>query len=99
MSVLAMFFLIGYGYNNLNEKKDQYVLKVEEKNNIWYYEIYLKNKLIIKQESIPAVKGKQPFSSKDDATRIGKLVLKKLFNKQNPTVSHEDLIQHNIEFK
>lgn len=57
----------------------------------WGYSILIDNKLFIQQDIIPAVEGNRGFATKDDATKVAKLVLNKIKNKEKPIVKKEDL--------
>jgi len=77
---------------------DEYCLNVVKVDTSWIYEISIKDKVFIRQEFIPVVKGKQVFQSKQDAETIGEIVLKKLIKKQIPTVTISDLKSNRIIF-
>lgn len=72
-------------------------LKTFEKNGGWGYEILLNEKRYIYQEHIPAIEGKVPFASKKDAELVGRLILKKIMNKETPTVHTGELIKLGIK--
>ena len=65
-------------------------------NDSWYYEIYYKDQLLIKQENIPSVKGAKKFKFKEDASKVGSLVIKKLEEGNAPTISFSELKKLNI---
>lgn len=83
-----------------NEPETTYSIKLllDESNN-WFYEIYDKGSLIIKQPTIPAAPGHQKFNSKKDAELIGKLVIFKLESKIPPHITLEELEENYIIFK
>ncbi|WP_295118376.1 DUF4907 domain-containing protein [uncultured Chitinophaga sp.] len=64
----------------------------------WGYKINAGGKTYISQDRIPVLEGKQPFSSKEDAIRVGDLIVKKLMQHQSPAISKAELaalqIQH-----
>ena len=61
-------------------------------SNGWGYEVYVDNKLYIKQENIPGVSGFQYFKTKEDALKIGNLIVEKMkHGKKFPAVSLEEL--------
>lgn len=62
----------------------------------WGYSILVDNKLYIQQDIIPAITGNQGFATKDDATKVAKLVLKKMAADEKPIVTKEDLKQLGI---
>lgn len=80
--------------NNLS-----YTLQVIEKDSAWIYEIYNKDNLFIRQEYIPAIKGSQSFKTKEDAEKIGNLMVKKLSKNVFPVISKQELNDNNINFE
>ncbi|WP_417873578.1 DUF4907 domain-containing protein [Xanthomarina gelatinilytica] len=74
-------------------------LVLKETPDGWCYEIYKNDKIFIKQDIIPVVSGNQIFKSKEDAKKIGVLVLNKLKNHESPTITLEDLENNNIYYK
>lgn len=76
----------------------QLELVVKENGTGWSYEIYDNNNILIKQEIIPGVSGKQYFATKNEAKKIGKLVLMKLRNHQQPTITVKELEDSKINF-
>ncbi|MCL6264852.1 DUF4907 domain-containing protein [Flagellimonas myxillae] len=69
------------------------VVKVQEG---YGYLIWAGEKLLVKQEFIPAINGEIPFQSHRDAKKIAVLVASKLKNRSNPEVSKEELSKLNI---
>ena len=87
--------------NNNTAKKDDKLplelLAVQTAGGGWGYEVYVDNKLYIKQDNIPAVQGFQRFKTKEDALKIGKLVIEKMKQgKKFPAVKIEELEKENI---
>ncbi|MBW1294108.1 DUF4907 domain-containing protein [Aquimarina litoralis] len=83
-----------------NENEYIYTLRLKElSGNTWYYEIYTRNKLIIKQETIPGISKIQYFNTKEEAEKIGLLVIRKLKSGIIPTISINELNQYDITFK
>ncbi|WP_299222232.1 DUF4907 domain-containing protein [uncultured Aquimarina sp.] len=79
---------------------DVYTLKINERaEKEWYYEVYSDSKLIIKQETIPGVSGIQHFKSKEEARKIGTLVITKLKSGNMPMISLNELKKYDITFK
>ena len=66
-------------------------------NGKWGYEIFVNNKVYIHQDVIPAMQGNKHFASKKEAKLVGKLVLKKLMNKETPAVNTGELKQLGIK--
>ena len=59
----------------------------------WGYEIKLQGNTIIRQLTIPCVQGNQPFKSKTDAKKTGRVVIRKLNNMQIPSITIDELKQ------
>ncbi|WP_405571080.1 DUF4907 domain-containing protein [Winogradskyella sp. Asnod2-B02-A] len=101
ISILTILFF--YVQNINTEKveivKSEYALQIKQKDSFWIYEIYTNDNLFIRQEYIPAVKGKQVFKTEEDAKKIGKLVVSKLSQNLFPVISQKDLNSHNIYFE
>ncbi|QNK78689.1 DUF4907 domain-containing protein [Winogradskyella undariae] len=98
--LFVLFFYIQYlSSENTKEDETTFALQVIEQDSLWIYEVYEGNNLFIRQEYIPAVKGKQVFKSKEDAEKIGNLVMSKLSNNKMPVISIEDLNASAITFK
>ncbi len=76
--------------------KTSFTLAIEEGNQGWGYRVFKNDKLLIKQDHIPGVANKQGFATKEDAEKIGRLVLQKLDEGQAPSVTKEELIAQDI---
>ncbi|WP_158977793.1 DUF4907 domain-containing protein [Cellulophaga sp. L1A9] len=83
----------------MNYMKDQPILDSEvfTVEGGYGYQIQVKDKIIIKQDYIPAVQGTVPFSSKNDAQLVSSLVINKLLNNESPVVTLYELENLNIE--
>lgn len=57
----------------------------------WGYDILVNDKILIHQESIPAIKNKRAFATKEQAEQTAALVIKKIKNGQPPTLTKPDL--------
>lgn len=57
----------------------------------WGYQITINEKPFIHQDCIPAVPGYQPFRSKEDAMRVGELVIYKIRHQLSPAVNRREL--------
>jgi len=64
--------------------------------NGYGYSITSRGKIYIYQPFIPAAEGNNPFSSRSDARKAGKMVRRKLKNKEEPSLSIEDLLKAGI---
>ncbi|MEL6918915.1 MAG: DUF4907 domain-containing protein [Bacteroidota bacterium] len=79
----------------INEGYRLEVIK-NEFNEGWFYEIYYKGTLQIRQEFVPVVQGRRRFSSEEEARKMGELVLKRLTQGESPIVSIQDLKNNGI---
>ncbi|MEP5253818.1 MAG: DUF4907 domain-containing protein [Winogradskyella arenosi] len=95
---VGFFYLQGAGEKEQINNDQSYVLEVLEKDSLWIYEVYEGTSLLIRQEYIPAVKGRQGFKTKEDAQKIGNLVLDKLSENKMPAISIEDLNANAISY-
>ncbi len=93
--VVFQFFNVGAFQNKIvknSTKKTPFSVQtfsVDGKG--WGYEIVCKDKIIIKQDIIPAIQHAIPFQSEGDAEKIGQLVLNKMNSKKLPSVSVAEL--------
>ena len=78
-------------FNERNPINTQYSLQVIQLDNGWGYEIITDNKVFILQKYIPVIPGNHLFENKNDAAKVGQLVLYKLQNNLSPTITLEDL--------
>ena len=66
--------------------------------NTYGYKILIKNKTLIKQLTIPGRPGTNGFKRKEDATKVARLVIKKLDKGiMPPTVDEKELIKLKIK--
>ncbi|WP_430932767.1 DUF4907 domain-containing protein [Saccharicrinis sp. 156] len=72
-------------------------LETFHENGNWGYEIKVNNKVYIHQDCIPAMAGNKHFASKKEAELVGKLVLRKIMNKETPAVNTGELRQLGIK--
>lgn len=91
MSILAVFLL----FKNYKKREISSVpainISIHEVDNGYGYNISSKNKILIRQNFIPVLETKQPFSNIGDAQSVANLVKKRIENKQNPRITKEDL--------
>ncbi len=84
------------GQNNIGRNnKSNGEIRVEvfriDTTQAWGYEIVSGNKVFIHQETIPALEGKRPFASKEDALKVGNRVKEKLISKQPPNITKDEI--------
>ncbi len=78
----------GYAYVQLES--------FESNPGCWGYEIYVDNKLYIRQDCIPVISGRHPFKTKQAALNAGRLVFNKISSGQKPTLTAEELKSINV---
>lgn len=96
--LLAYFIAAGfYSCKHLPPHDEAYIeLRPVETGVGWGYEIYVDNKLYIKQDYIPVINGRHAFKTKEDAMLIGKIAFTKLESGKIPVITADELKQHNI---
>ena len=94
-----LFILIALGALTAchQPSKTNIQLQTVNDNGYWAYEISINNKRYIYQDYIPAVQGNKRFENKRDAELVGRLVMKKILNKETPTVDTGELKQLDIK--
>lgn len=86
-------------YLHKQRQESEYSVKTFQTEEIkWGYYVLKSGKTIIKQDVIPAIPKNVSFLSKDDAEKTSHLVLSKLKNGNNPTISIPELEQMKIKF-
>ncbi|MEO1010817.1 MAG: DUF4907 domain-containing protein [Bacteroidota bacterium] len=76
------------------------VLQGKKDNDSWfYYEIHYADSLLIRQNFVPGIAGQVRFKTRENAERVGSLVLKRLNVGNSPVVTVNDLrnIGYSIE--
>lgn len=77
---------------------NSYEVRVTREGSGYGYTISQAGKICIRQPFIPAINQKMPFRSADDALETAQLVVKKLCNGDDFSVSREELSELGIEF-
>lgn len=80
-------------YNPPSTSNDMVPIAVEtfQVNGGWGYRIIIDRHPYIYQDIIPGIPGNHPFHSKEDAQRVGNVVMQKLMQDKNPGMSPEEL--------
>lgn len=95
--ILCLFF---YGATRLfNESHNDLPMlskEIIEVDGGYGYQIYSGDKLLVQQEFIPAITGKRPFKSSQDAQKVANLVLEKISSGTKPYIKKEELEQLNV---
>jgi hypothetical protein len=74
-----------------HQKKIDY--KTFHTTNGWGYDILVNKKLLIHQECIPVMPDKKGFATEESAKAVARMVVRKLKNNQQPTVTYDELTQ------
>jgi hypothetical protein len=96
LAVIVIITITAALFKVKNPAKSQFSLQVIQLDGGWGYEILADNKAYISQKYIPAIEGNHFFDNKNDARKVGRLVLDKLQCKLSPTISKEDLVKLKI---
>lgn len=96
LAVIVIITITAVFFKSKNPAKSQFSLQIIQIDGGWRYEILADNKTYISQKYIPAIEGNQLFTDKEDAIKVGQLVLNKLQNKHSPTITKEDLAKLKI---
>lgn len=95
---IGLFFIVVEGLGP-KEKASKQLFRSEviSVNGGFGYQILNGEKILIRQEFIPAVQGEKPFLIAKDAKSIAELVVHKLVNGETPVIYIEEIEKFNIE--
>ena len=68
-----------------------YNTRIYAVNSGYGYEISKHDKILIKQDHIPAISEQHTFCNSDDALKVANLVISKLENKETPRITKAEL--------
>ena len=88
---IVFFLLLGSFYLCRHETNDCYRVEVIQSNSGYGYKLYEGKRTIILQPFIPAVPGKMAFQTREDAQRIGNLVMQRMKAGGSFSISKADL--------
>ena len=96
--ILAFIFFKFNDIFNNNETPSNYYAQAIEVSGGYGYEVRktISDKIYIKQEYVPSLSEKLVFCTKQDALKIGELVVSKLNAHTNPAVDKEELEEQQI---
>lgn len=91
--IIAISSLLYFIYTPKDQGEDIYKVETFESGNGWGYQIKIRSneKVIIQQPYMPCVTGNKPFPDEQSASGTGYLILSKLLNGENPSISIEEL--------
>lgn len=93
-----IFVIIFQVFSSCKDKEQAFNGEVYSLTNKNYgYAIYFKQKLIIKQETVPALSGDVAFKDSLQALRVMDLVIKKLNEGKSPTINTTELKELKIK--
>jgi hypothetical protein len=93
-TLISFYFAANENFETIHE--NDYASKIYETTSGFGYLITSNNNVIIKQDVIPSLQTNQSFCTFKDANNAANLVLEKLMQKQNPSISLQDLKKMNI---
>lgn len=89
--IFALFLVIILAAITYTRRGHFYEVDLFKSENGWGYDILINKKTYIHQPYMPVIEGQVPFSDKRSARKTGKLVVRKLKNKQSPAISKGEL--------
>jgi hypothetical protein len=99
ISILTLFFVFcscsDTKHKTLNSGPE-YEVKTFRADEGWAYSIFINDKEYVRQLFIPAIEGKVPFNSENQAKKTGWYVVSKLKDNASPSLSREELATLNI---
>lgn len=81
-ALLIMFFIL---------RRDNTRLESFRSDSGWGYSVTVHGKPVIYQPFIPAIEGNKPFKSRRDALRAGRIVIRKMRDGVEPSITTEEL--------
>ncbi|MCK0146195.1 DUF4907 domain-containing protein [Arenibacter sp. F26102] len=93
IAVVSGFLFLGFSNYKTGSKESKLQLQSEilKLENGYGYQIKLDNKLIIRQEFIPILQGKKPFTTSQDAKRTAERIIYKLQKRESPILTIPEL--------
>lgn len=84
--IVVLLFAVFLFYSCSN-KKERLTVKTFETDKGWGYSIFENEKLIIRQQYIPAIPTQKSFKSEQEAFKTGTVVIEKLKQHKAPTLT------------
>ncbi len=101
-SFMVLLAVVAWRFANHAEPKQEDMLSVVAEpfqvHDGWGYKVLVGGKTYIYQDAIPGLPGNKPFTSKDDALRVGNMVVTKLTSHKIPSINEADLKSLQIKF-
>jgi predicted Holliday junction resolvase-like endonuclease len=99
LSIVLIAILAIFIFQSQAEKKPikiEWTMETIQVENGWGFTLLMNGKVNIKQDRIPAIPGKTPFSSEESARQIGEIMLKRIKNNERPSISKSELIEFGV---
>ncbi len=96
--VLLLVMLIIFGSVMLagSRADDKISASIISLDNGYGYEIKVNDKVFIRQEYIPGIKGYNHFNTEAQAQKVADLIVDKLKNNESPTIGADELIKTGV---
>ncbi|WP_181938010.1 MULTISPECIES: DUF4907 domain-containing protein [unclassified Arenibacter] len=93
ITVVAVSLLFSFSNYSLGTTKGKtpFHSQIFKVGSGYGYQIDLKGRILIKQEYIPILEGKRPFTTAKDAQRTANKVISKLLKKESPVLTISEL--------
>jgi hypothetical protein len=89
--IIVLSVLVGvYAYKTYKRKTGVYVETVKVDQG-WGYKIYVKGRLVVDQNTMPALSGNKPFPCEKAAEKTANLVVQKVGKGGMPTLSIQEV--------
>lgn len=89
-SLTALLFVVFF------TGRDETRLRTFRSEGGWGYTVTIRERMVIRQPFIPAIEGRKPFDTRNDARKAGKMVMQKISAGEIPSISAEELSEAGI---
>ncbi len=92
IGALSLLYKNYYSHKkNLPVIKENVILETYRSEIGWGYKIFKNGRVYINQQYIPVIRGKTPFATKEEAKKVGEVVLEKVKNSEAPYITEQVL--------
>ena len=91
LGLLVALVYIAFRYNEVKQDTTGLHTEVLQVNEGYGYKILYDDKVLVKQDFIPAIQGKKSFESEKEAMLVGNMVLRKIEKGEDPYISISEL--------
>ncbi|SEW54856.1 DUF4907 domain-containing protein [Chitinophaga arvensicola] len=98
ITLIVLAVVTGFSYQRTNHDADMVPIEAEafQIRDGWGYQVKIDGRPYIYQDMIPGVDGHRTFRSKENALKVGNVVVQKLMNHKIPSMSQEELLALHI---